>query len=154
MWYSDCTKNCPLRPLRAPRRFRNPKISQQLGAQPTPRFRVMIDHIVRIARRQGCAAAHVNCVDGMNLPERDALRVWPLAVPARRVACVEEELTDDANRMAKGGLGDLLPGRWAEVGADLRRGRIAQVSRTRQISSSRLEQGREDSQHYGTKTVK
>src|SRR5207245_979536 len=26
-------------PLRAPRRFRNPKIGQQLGAQPTPRFR-------------------------------------------------------------------------------------------------------------------
>src|SRR5437899_492614 len=39
---SDCTKNCPLCPLRAPRRFRNPKICQQLGAQPTPRFRVMI----------------------------------------------------------------------------------------------------------------
>src|SRR5437879_2060494 len=39
--YSDCTENCPLRPLRAPRRFRNPKIGQQLGAQPTPRFRVM-----------------------------------------------------------------------------------------------------------------
>src|SRR3989442_1731697 len=36
---SDCTENCPLRPLRAPRRFRNPKIGQQLGAQPTPRFR-------------------------------------------------------------------------------------------------------------------
>src|SRR3989475_361755 len=41
--YSDCTKNCPLCPLRAPRRFRNPKICQQLGAQPTPRFRVMIE---------------------------------------------------------------------------------------------------------------
>src|SRR2546427_1928234 len=39
--YSDCTENCPLCPLRAPRRFRNPKIGQQLGAQPTPRFRVM-----------------------------------------------------------------------------------------------------------------
>src|SRR2546422_9196240 len=39
--YSDCTENCPLSPLRAPRRFRNPKIGQQLGAQPTPRFRVM-----------------------------------------------------------------------------------------------------------------
>src|SRR2546427_442484 len=39
--YSDCRENCPLRPLRAPRRFRNPKIGQQLGAQPTPRFRVM-----------------------------------------------------------------------------------------------------------------
>src|SRR3989441_9323508 len=38
---SDCTENCPLSPLRAPRRFRNPKIGQQLGAQPTPRFRVM-----------------------------------------------------------------------------------------------------------------
>src|SRR5438132_1219787 len=41
--YSDCTENCPLSPLRAPRRFRNPKIGQQLGAQPTPRFRVMIE---------------------------------------------------------------------------------------------------------------
>src|SRR5437879_2859214 len=40
---SDCTENCPLCPLRAPRRFRNPKIGQQLGAQPTPRFRVMIE---------------------------------------------------------------------------------------------------------------
>src|SRR3989441_400253 len=40
---SDCTENCPLRPLRAPRRFRNPKIGQQLGAQPTPRFRVMLE---------------------------------------------------------------------------------------------------------------
>src|SRR5207245_2048894 len=39
--YSDCTENCPLSPLRAPRRFRNPRIGQQLGAQPTPRFRVM-----------------------------------------------------------------------------------------------------------------
>jgi len=29
-------------PLGAPRRFRNPKIGQQLGAQPTPRFRVML----------------------------------------------------------------------------------------------------------------
>src|SRR5947209_4152784 len=35
---SDCTENCPLSPLRAPRRFRNPKIGQQLGAQPTPRL--------------------------------------------------------------------------------------------------------------------
>src|SRR2546422_72588 len=35
---SDCTENCPLCPLRAPRRFRNPKIGQQLGAQPTPRL--------------------------------------------------------------------------------------------------------------------
>src|SRR5712692_8957730 len=43
---SDCTENCPLRPLRAPRRFRNPKIGQQLGAQPTPRFRVMIDALL------------------------------------------------------------------------------------------------------------
>src|SRR5205807_7676604 len=41
--YSDCTENCPLSPLRAPRRFRNPKIGQQLGAQPTPRVRVMIE---------------------------------------------------------------------------------------------------------------
>src|SRR2546422_285184 len=30
--YSDCTENCPLCPLRAPRRFRNPTIGQQLGA--------------------------------------------------------------------------------------------------------------------------
>src|SRR5947209_1092434 len=44
--YSDCTENCSLRPLRAPRRFRNPKIGQQLGAQPTPRFRVMIEAMI------------------------------------------------------------------------------------------------------------
>src|SRR5437879_3075601 len=44
--YSDCTENCPLRPLRAPRRFRNPKIRQQLGAQPTPMFRVMLDALL------------------------------------------------------------------------------------------------------------
>src|SRR5712692_6277581 len=44
--YSDCTENCPLRPLRAPRRFRNPKIRQQLGAQPTPRFRGMIEALI------------------------------------------------------------------------------------------------------------
>ena len=50
--HSDCTENCPLRPLRAPRRFRNPKIGQQLGAQPTPRFRVMIDAMDR--RRDQC----------------------------------------------------------------------------------------------------
>ena len=36
-------KRAPLRPLRAPGRFRNPKIGQQLGAQPTPRFRMMIE---------------------------------------------------------------------------------------------------------------
>src|SRR5437870_1785331 len=40
---SDCTENCPLSPLRARRRFRNPKIGQQLGALPTPRFRVMLE---------------------------------------------------------------------------------------------------------------
>src|SRR5437899_2147907 len=34
-------RKLPSVPLRAPRRFRNPKIGQQLGAQPTPRFRVM-----------------------------------------------------------------------------------------------------------------
>src|SRR5947209_11972657 len=34
-------RKLPSAPLRAPRRFRNPKIGQQLGAQPTPRFRVM-----------------------------------------------------------------------------------------------------------------
>src|SRR5437879_6191202 len=50
--HSDCTENCPQRPLRAPRRFRNPKIGQQLGAQPTPRFRVMIDAMDR--RRDQC----------------------------------------------------------------------------------------------------
>src|SRR3989441_208626 len=44
--YSDCTENCPLCPLRAPRRFRNPKIGQQLGAQPTPRFRVMSEAMI------------------------------------------------------------------------------------------------------------
>src|SRR2546427_3283387 len=31
-------RKLPSAPLRAPRRFRNPKIGQQLGAQPTPRF--------------------------------------------------------------------------------------------------------------------
>src|SRR5437879_6628241 len=36
-------RKLPSAPLRAPRRFRNPKIGQQLGAQPTPRFRVMIE---------------------------------------------------------------------------------------------------------------
>src|SRR5437899_1172298 len=44
--YSNSTENCPLRPLRAPRRFRNPKIRQQLGAQPTPRFRSMLDALL------------------------------------------------------------------------------------------------------------
>src|SRR5437879_5445611 len=53
IYYSDCTENCPLCPLRAPRRFRNPKIRQQLGAQPTPRFRVMIDAMDR--RRDRCS---------------------------------------------------------------------------------------------------
>src|SRR5437899_2767440 len=33
-------------PLRAPRRFRNPKVGQQLGAQPTPRFRGMLDALL------------------------------------------------------------------------------------------------------------
>jgi len=32
-------RKLPSAPLGAPRRFRNPKIGQQLGAQPTPRFR-------------------------------------------------------------------------------------------------------------------
>src|SRR3989449_1739697 len=36
-------RKLPSAPLRAPRRFRNPKIGQQLGAQPTPRFRVMLE---------------------------------------------------------------------------------------------------------------
>src|SRR3989475_1948886 len=31
-------RKLPSAPLRAPRRFRNPKIGQQLGAQPTPRL--------------------------------------------------------------------------------------------------------------------
>src|SRR2546425_1864496 len=39
-------RKLPSAPLRAPRRFRNPKIGQQLGAQPTPRFRVMIDALL------------------------------------------------------------------------------------------------------------
>src|SRR5207302_3666312 len=39
-------KKLPSAPLRAPRRFRNPKIGQQLGAQPTPRFRVMIEAMI------------------------------------------------------------------------------------------------------------
>src|SRR2546425_7247991 len=44
--YSDCTENCPLSPLPAPRRVRNPKIRQQLRAQPTPRFRGMLDALL------------------------------------------------------------------------------------------------------------
>src|SRR5437899_11045526 len=32
--YSDCTRNFPLSPLRATRKFRKPKIRQPLGAQP------------------------------------------------------------------------------------------------------------------------
>src|SRR2546425_1797781 len=36
-------RKLPSAPLRAPRRFRNPKIGQQLGAQPTPRFRGMLE---------------------------------------------------------------------------------------------------------------
>src|SRR5437879_3733912 len=39
-------RKLPSAPLRAPRRFRNPKIGQQLGAQPTPRFRVMSDALL------------------------------------------------------------------------------------------------------------
>ncbi|PYU09104.1 MAG: hypothetical protein DMG29_20395, partial [Acidobacteria bacterium] len=39
-------RKLPSAPLRAPRRFRNPKIGQQLGAQPTPRFRVMSDGLL------------------------------------------------------------------------------------------------------------
>src|SRR5438132_2084544 len=39
-------RKLPSAPLRAPRRFRNPKIGQQLGAQPTPRFRVMLDALL------------------------------------------------------------------------------------------------------------
>src|SRR3989441_3250491 len=39
-------RKLPSGPLRAPRRFRNPKIGQQLGAQPTPRFRGMIDALL------------------------------------------------------------------------------------------------------------
>src|SRR2546425_5540762 len=35
-------RKLPSAPLRAPRRFRNPKIRQQLGAQPTPRFTVIL----------------------------------------------------------------------------------------------------------------
>src|SRR3989442_13686979 len=45
--YSDCTKNCPLCPLGAPKRFRNPKTAQHLGAHPTPRFRGLIEAIIK-----------------------------------------------------------------------------------------------------------
>src|SRR5205807_2645388 len=40
-------RKLPSAPLRGPRRFRNPKIGQQLGAQPTPRFRVMIEAMIQ-----------------------------------------------------------------------------------------------------------
>src|SRR2546422_89914 len=52
---SDCTENCPLCPLRAPRRFRNPKIGQQLGAQPTPRFRGMLDALLDVHYSMQCS---------------------------------------------------------------------------------------------------
>src|SRR3989441_9596664 len=39
-------RKLPSAPLRAPRRLRNPKIGQQLGAQPTPRFRGMLDALL------------------------------------------------------------------------------------------------------------
>src|SRR2546426_67630 len=39
-------RKLPSAPLRAPRRFRNPKIGQQLGAQPTPRFRGMLEALL------------------------------------------------------------------------------------------------------------
>src|SRR5712691_9242998 len=39
-------RKLPSAPLRGPRRFRNPKIGKQLGAQPTPRFRVMIEALL------------------------------------------------------------------------------------------------------------
>src|SRR3989442_1032735 len=39
-------RKLPSAPLRAPRRFRNPKIGQQLGAQPTPRFRGMLEALI------------------------------------------------------------------------------------------------------------
>src|SRR2546428_424808 len=35
-------RKLPSAPLRAPRRFRNPKIGQQLGAQPTPGVRAIL----------------------------------------------------------------------------------------------------------------
>src|SRR2546427_653050 len=77
MWYSDCTKNCPLRPLRAPRRFRNPKIGQQLGAQPTPRFRVMIDALLG-ALLDALLDALARCTARLPLDE------VPVHVPLRR----------------------------------------------------------------------
>src|SRR2546426_5233837 len=36
-------RKLPSEPPASTQRFRNPKIGQQLGAQPTPRFRVMLD---------------------------------------------------------------------------------------------------------------
>src|SRR2546428_659272 len=60
----------PICPLRAPRRFRNPKIGQQLGAQPTPRFRVMIDAMDR--RRDQCNdRRRVRCNDRRRVRCRD-----------------------------------------------------------------------------------
>src|SRR5467141_1400459 len=44
-------RKLPSAPLRAPGRFRNPKIGQQLGAQPTPRFRVMLRGTARCTTR-------------------------------------------------------------------------------------------------------
>src|SRR2546422_633529 len=41
--YSDCTKNCPLCPLRATRRVHNPTICKPIAPQPTSTFRKMIE---------------------------------------------------------------------------------------------------------------
>src|SRR3989441_627176 len=63
----------PSAPLRAPRRFRNPKIGQQLGAQPTPRFRVMIDALL-----DALLDALARCTARLPLDE------VPVHVPLRR----------------------------------------------------------------------
>ncbi len=89
---SDCTENCPLCPLRAPRRFRNPKIGQQLGAQPTPRFRVMLDALLDALLDPlppftfCCPQAIVDQDAGVSIPNISLLPLdeAPVHVPLRR----------------------------------------------------------------------
>src|SRR3989442_620350 len=52
--YSDCTENCPLRPLGAPRRFRNPKIRHQPGFPPPPSFEAKSEAISVAMREAKC----------------------------------------------------------------------------------------------------
>src|SRR5437870_5134143 len=84
-------RKLPSAPLRAPRRFRNPKIGQQLGAQPTPRFRVMIDALLDAlldaltrCRDRPMAALHFLPPTGDSRSGRRSFDSKHLPSPARR----------------------------------------------------------------------